>query len=202
MHRLLRIAILRSNRVAAILVLALSLLSLSACQTTRVEQRDLGQAISHSVTVCELFKDISTYSDRRVEVRGVYYFGLRARERSEGILAGGRVWPLALDLAESNSVLSEDVQVPFITDNASWSHLNDVATRAGLAGKKVEILVTISGLIKGPQSHWVPNSGITRGYGHLGAYPAQLIVERVRNVEIDETPTYDYSKMLPQKLRR
>jgi len=35
------------------------------------------------------------------------------------------------------------------------------------------------------------------GYGHLGAFPAQLVVESISDIEVKENPQspYDYSNM-------
>jgi hypothetical protein len=59
--------------------------------------------------------------------------------------------------------------------------------------------VTVIGLLRGP--YRTVNGKLHFGhFGHLGAYPGELLVERIRDVEIRATPTYDYSSMLPPKI--
>jgi hypothetical protein len=124
-----------------------------------------------------------------VTVRGVYYYGLR-QECPEKCIDG--VWPSFINL-EGGS-------------DAVWAALaradRDMEAEAKQSAKRFELWVTVVGRLEtrarhsslGPcdRTRW----GIP-GYGHLGGYPAQIIVERFRDIEVRVNPQsrYDYAHM-------
>ncbi len=175
-------------------ITAIALVPLGGCHRNGVGVTELEFAPQNVVTVCELFKDLGAYSGKRIGVRGIYYAGLRGKGCPEWVVAGGRAWPVALEMVDSASHAGVDAPVTFKTDRTSWENLDAEVIRQGHSGRRAEIWVTVFGQLKGPSSHWVPNSGITGGYGHLGAFPAEIIVERIVDVEVQSTPTYDYRR--------
>jgi hypothetical protein len=38
----------------------------------------------------------------------------------------------------------------------------------------------------------VPNAGVVGGFGHLGAFPGEIVVEQVFDVVVSPNATYDY----------
>jgi hypothetical protein len=145
------------------------------------------------LTVCDLSKDFAAYRDQVVAVRGIYYWGLR--QACSQKCADGP-WPFFLDLTGTGSAESE----------TSWGALEKVEQTVELEamnGKRLEIWVTAVGQIR-TRSRRSPlgpcdkiGSGWYPGYGHLGAFPAQLVVQQFRDIEVKVNPgsPYDYGHM-------
>jgi hypothetical protein len=139
-------------------------------------------------SVCDLAKNLAANRDNKVAVRGVYYYGLR-QECPQKCAAG--IFPSFFDLVGG--------------PDADWSALNQVEQRVeaeAKTGKRFEIWVTVVGHLKtkakssrkGPCDEKTWRS---RGYGHLGAYPAQLVVDHFADIELKVNPNspYDYGHM-------
>jgi hypothetical protein len=141
------------------------------------------------LSVCELSKDFPGFRDKVVTVRGVYYYGLR-QECAEKCKSG--LWPSFINLEGG-------------TDE-TWAALakseRDVEAEAKRSGKRFELWVTVVGRLQtrtkrsalGPCDRKSWGLG---GYGHLGAFPAQIIVESFRAVEVlvNAQSPYDYANM-------
>lgn len=182
-------------------ILAAACLSLGGCERETSRIAAVQTTVPATQSVCSLFRDLGAYAGRRVQVRGVYYSGLRQHDCGWRFMASGKEWPFAVDLVDADSY-SEEVHPPaFATDRASWDELNRVTIRQGLSGKKAEIWVTVVGTLRGPAKGLLPNGGAIGGYGHLGVYPAQIVAERIHSIEVLATPTYDYATILPPHLR-
>jgi hypothetical protein len=67
--------------------------------------------------------------------------------------------------------------------------------REGKAGHRGEIWATIIGLVDAQATYVRPDRAVVLGYGHLGAFPAELTVKRVVDIVVKSTPTYDYGEM-------
>jgi hypothetical protein len=140
------------------------------------------------MSVCEISKNFPSFRDKAVTVRGVYYYGLRQDCPQK---CAGRLWPSFINLKAG-------------TDTA-WDALakaeRAVETEAKATGQRFEIWVTVVGRLQtrakrsplGPcdRESW----GV--GYGHLNAFPAQIVVESFRDVEVRVNPQlpYDYANM-------
>jgi hypothetical protein len=139
-------------------------------------------------SVCDLSRDFSAHRDKLVPVRGVYLYSLR--QACPGKCATGP-WPSFLDLIG--------------TSHESWDEVDKaerIAEREAKKGNRFEVWVTVVGRLRtvarrtrlGPcdtiGSHYY-------GYGHLGAFPAQIEVERFSDIEITANPAspYDYSHL-------
>jgi hypothetical protein len=141
------------------------------------------------VSVCELSKDFPAYRDKVVSVRGVYYYGLRQecpQKCSDGL------WPSFINLEGGG--------------DTTWADLakadREVEAEAKATGKRFEVWVTVVGRLqtRAKRSRLGPcdrKSWGLAGYGHLGAFPAQITVESFRNIEIRVNPKspYDYANM-------
>ena len=170
------------------------------CTRPHSRSRSNHDAPPRLLTVCELFHDLTAFEGKTVAVRGIYFFGLRENGCSGRFVAGGREWPTAIDLSDSSTAAAGGRPVSFVTDQASWDKLDQLTIREGLARRHEEIWVTVLGQIRGPRRRdrfgrqwgW-------GGYGHLGSFPAELVVKRVYDIEIRQEPTFDYSEMLPPR---
>lgn len=158
-----------------------------------------GQAQPRVMTVCELSNDFGAYRDKMIAVRGIYYYGLRQTCLQTCSIGP---WPSSLDLA---GIGSREKSPAFVTDDANWNALDNVQKTVeaeAKKGKRLEIWVTAVGRLN-THARRTPLGPCDRigsrlsGYGHLGAYPAQLVVKYFTDLEIKANPKspYDYSKM-------
>jgi hypothetical protein len=92
-----------------------------------------------------------------------------------------------------------DRPVAFTTDHPSWGELSRVVIRLGEEGRRAEVWATVVGQLRGPYRIARPGKVNAGFYGHLGVYPAELVVKRVTDIEVRPTPTYDYRAILPRK---
>jgi hypothetical protein len=146
------------------------------------------------LSVCELLSSPASYRGKVVTVRGIYWQGLR--QGCQEIHLGNRTWPASVNLVESDGRRAVP-DVPVIqTDRVSLDALDRLVVGEAKAGKREEIWATIVGLVRAPSSYVRADGRTVGGYGHLGVFPAEIIVERVLKTEIVSNPTYDYSEVL------
>jgi hypothetical protein len=139
-------------------------------------------------SLCDLAKDYGSYRDKRVAVRGVYFYGL---QESCSQKCADAPWPSFIWLSGADS------------ENYEWAVLDNIECKVELEakkGKRFEIWVTATGHLRAREqaSPLGPCDRIARGgYGHLGAYPAELVVEEFTNIEVKANPNspYDYSNI-------
>ncbi|HUP02525.1 MAG TPA: hypothetical protein VMU19_00965 [Bryobacteraceae bacterium] len=160
---------------AAGLLIALGLLA--SC-SSRPEELAIG--------LCDLSRDYGAYRNKSLAVRGVVYYGLRQTCQAT---CATRRWPSFVDLVADR-------------DDA-WNALAKIeqaVEREAKKGKRFEIWVTAHGTLNtqarrlagGPcdevGSHYF-------GYGHLGAFPAELVVTSFSDIQVIENADspYDYA---------
>lgn len=148
-----------------------------------------------ATTVCELLKNPPAYRDQVVTVRGIYWYGLRERCR-EQLVTGDHTWPSAIDMVDADSPVSDGVAAHFKTDSMSWERLDQAVRKVAASGKKREIWITVTGMIRAPVSYRRRDGEIVGGYGHLGVFPAQLVVKEIGDVAVKDIQTYDYRELL------
>jgi hypothetical protein len=170
---------------------AIVTIALGGCSLTQVS--DLGSHATTPVTVCEVLKNLGRYRGKKVTIGGVYWYGLR-QPCVDPFVTGEKVWPSAVDLASSQIVAGTQDAVPFRTDQLSWDKMETLVQQEAEAGRREEVWVTAIGVLRALQTR--KDGQVVGAYGDLGTFPAQLIIERVVNVEIRPNPTYDYSVLL------
>ena len=152
------------------------------------------------LSVCDLSRDFTAHRDRLVAVRGVYYDGLR--QTCPQSCANGP-WPSFMDLTATGNRAPGERPAAFATDELSWDALDNLqrsVERDAKQGKRVEIWVTVSGQIRA-RPHRSPAGRcdmVANGfYGHLGRFPAQLVVKNFSNIKVvpNANSPYDYSNM-------
>jgi hypothetical protein len=173
-----------------ILVIAMTAASLPA-QSPSAEQKP---STPKAITVCELLKNVAVYRGKIVNVRGIYWNGLR-QSCLEPFVTGSHAWPSALDMIGSRFPVPETEPAAFRTDQKSWDELDAFVLREAKAGHREEIWVSIIGLVRAPKSYIREDGQVVGGYGHLGGFPAQLVVQRVSKMWIKQVPTYDYGQL-------
>ena len=136
--------------------------------------------------VCELFRELPSWRDKLVSVRGVYHNGLRQRCSAT---CAAWPWPSSLwltgDGGESGLTLLKALQTAELEANR---------------GTRVEVWVTGVGRLRtmaqrSPAGSCDAIGSRLYGYGHLGAWPAELDIVRFEQVELkyDATSPFDYT---------
>lgn len=143
------------------------------------------------ISVCELFLNLTSYRHKLVAVRGIYWYGLRGPCQESFVTANHR-WPKALNLTATQDSNATGLALPFQTDHASWDELDRAIRRQAAAGRRAEIWVTVVGFVEAPERYVRTDGQVVGGFGHLGVFPAQLIVKHVADVVIQLRPTYNY----------
>ena len=140
------------------------------------------------VSVCEVFQQIDTYRNKLVTVTGIYYYGLRD-QCPNGPSSDGIPWPTAIDLVNSESPELDEEPVDFATEFAGFFRLLDLAEallQRGQRGNR-EIVATITGKLHIQRDYRQSRGGkglVGTGFGHLGVFPARMVVLRVDKVRV------------------
>jgi hypothetical protein len=150
------------------------------------------------ISVCDLSRDFTAYREQLIAVRGVNYYGLR--QNCPANCANGP-WPSFVDLTSTEALAPGESPFGFTTDDSAWTALDQAertAEREAKLGRRVEVWVTVVGRLRASdhRSPVGPCDPVGQGrYGHLGAFPAQLVVQRVAAVDLIPNPDspYDYS---------
>jgi hypothetical protein len=127
-----------------------------------------------------------------VTMSGVYWDSLQPCRPP--LVIGGVRYPYAINLTGSGTAAREGMPVPFTTDQKGFEDLQFLEMREARAGRREAICVVIRGLVHA--AHVRGDGRVFGGYGHLGALPAELVVDRVMSVSIKRTPVYDYGRLL------
>lgn len=181
---------------SALALLFISVMSFcSSCSEVPVEQPSRKPAGSQPIFICDLLKNVQLYRGKMVTVTGIYWRGLR-QTCTEPFSTGGHEWPSAIFFVGSDFVAGTDESVAFETDERSWEDLDEIVIREAKAGRREEIWATMTGKLLAPESYLRKDGRVVGGYGPLGVFPAQLVVERIVDVEIKPNPTYEYREML------
>lgn len=159
-----------------------------------------------TLPLCEVFKDLRSYSGKIVSLWGQLYSG------SEVAAIGGHcdnkfvtkysrspdfplplqpqleyVWPTALNLVMSSSVERIGEKLDFRTAAADVDRVYDQIhrERAKFGKQDVETWVTVVGKLQDKDHYDIGQSpdGKVRGdgYGHLSTYPGQLVIKTMRD---------------------
>jgi hypothetical protein len=133
------------------------------------------------VSVCDLAKD-SAPRDKSVKVRGVLYCGLT--QQCPGKCTDPFIWLMGAPGARES---------PF----DEWAKVEySVESDARKTGKRFEIWATVEGRLETRSKHpfrRACDQASGNGYGHLGASRAQILVERITDIEVKENPQSPYA---------
>jgi hypothetical protein len=140
--------------------------------------------------VCEVLGEMNVRAERaNVQVRGVY-FGDLEEPCEKPVILGEHQWPSAISVIGPRQ------------DSAgwkSWDGLHGVVVKEAQRGSRGAIWVTITGRLLGPWHTDDHGNRIYGGYGHLGAFPAEIIVDHVSDIELKPTPKLNYREMFPRR---
>jgi hypothetical protein len=141
------------------------------------------------MSVCDLSRDFTAYRGREVAIRGVYFNGLR--QQCPQTCSTGP-WPSFVDLTGSDAA-----------GDGIWADLakaERTAEEDAKQGRQVEVWVTVRGKLRAAD-HNSPAGPCDRvvngGYGHLGMFPAQIVVEAFSDVQVvpNAASPYDYGSV-------
>lgn len=186
------------NRPILVLLCTSIIGLLTSCSGAQVARRSEKTEDAQAISICDLLQSVRSYRGKTVTVRGIYWSGLR-QACTEPFSTGDHTWPSAINLVDSDYVAGTEDSVRFKTDCGSWDRLDEIAIREGRAGRREEIWVTMTGKLRAPQAYIRKDGRVVGGYGHLGVFPAELVVERVFDVEIRPNPTYNYKEILRRR---
>jgi hypothetical protein len=95
-----------------------------------------------------------------------------------------------LDLTDSTSTSKGEAPVSFVTEQEGWDALDRIVLSEAKEDTRVEIWVTAVGQFRTTTagSPLGPCDRIVGGYGHLGAFPAQLVIKRVSDIVVKPNP--------------
>lgn len=143
-------------------------------------------------TLCQLFQDLDSYDGKRVTIRATFRFG---REVS-GFYS---------EACENLVILDGHEIQPHVWASMTPGANADLTQAVGDARTKpIIIVLTASGTLRTHNAQFMrPNGtlGAVRMFGHLGAFPAELRVEKIDKIEIsinsDEPSNFDLAKKRP-----
>lgn len=138
-----------------------------------------------SLSLCDLAKDYGSYRDKLVSVRG--YCGLRQACPQS---CANKPWPSFVELRGGGS--------PTVWD--AVAEVERSVEAEAKKGKRFEIWVTVIGRLDTrarPSRRGPCDNRDLFGYGHLGVFPAELVVESFTDIKVIENPAspYDYANM-------
>jgi hypothetical protein len=146
-----------------------------------------------TISVCDLLSHVDGYRDKEVHVRGELRegpeeFALYGDNCRGGLITNGHAWPVAVWITPPDGTPAG--RVDFSMDEKAVQALKTKLQSERAAGRRGKVLVTLVGKVEvrkklfgGPNAtgNWIGN-----GFGHLNAYPGQLVIRTVENVEIFE----------------
>jgi hypothetical protein len=180
------------SEVGRSLAVVSAIVALWACSNAQVRGTRSAVTQALPITVCDLFKSPLAYRGKIVSITGVYWGGLR-QSCVEPFVTAGHAWPSAINLTDSQAAAQRGNPVPFETDYRSWDELDKTVIREAKAGLRGAIWVKMTGQLR---TLLGDDRSVVGGYGHLGVFPAELVVERVSDIEIKSDPPYDYREIL------
>ena len=148
-----------------------------------------GQALAETpLRVCEVLENLPRYRGKTITVRGMLY---QSREITalgdtpckHPMRTGDHQWPPALDLEYSSYTPRGEAAVTFQTDleNVETTSAEVRALREKAPGR--DVWVTVTGHLRARGKYNVSLGGDGKwhgqGYGHLGIYPAQLVIRKM-----------------------
>lgn len=142
--------------------------------------------------VCAVFKDLPKLHGKDIEIAGYWEetdhgMFLRGHCKSR-LVTQGYHWIQAIWLARPSSIASP----PFALDAPSVDAAYRAVERQRPSRGSYRVWATFIGRLETGDTLLVATNGHIGprplGYGHLGAYPAQLILRSIKNVRVIRSP--------------
>lgn len=148
------------------------------------------------IEICDLFRRLDAFDGKRVAVRGIYRFSFELA----GLYSEGCEKPLILDGAERAQALTTDFVGKSPEQQAQFAHFTEVVSDIAKGGGRQVIHVTFVGTLvtRNPRLHRFGQRKGERMFGHLGVFPAQLEVDGVKNIMIEDDGRKPSNMELPK----
>ncbi|MGA2113451.1 MAG: hypothetical protein ABSH56_01725 [Bryobacteraceae bacterium] len=162
------------NRTSTLLLLASSLCAAPGTGSVKELQ------------ICDLLHRLDSFDGKRVAVRGIYRFSMEVA----GLYSDGCKEPLILDGAKRAQALYLEPAGKSPELQAQLAHFNEVVDRVKKGGGRQAINVTFVGTVvtRNPKLHLLGQSEGARMFGPVGGFPAQLEVDSIGDITIEDEP--------------
>ena len=135
------------------------------------------------LTVCEVLEDLQKYRGKIIQVRGRWNGPILEGRACAPLKTGEYVWPSGVAIELPSRAREEPAT--WTLDQEAYNQAYRKYLQA--IEHTTEILVTFIGRLdareEGLEIFRHPDGDvITNGYGHVGAYPAQLVIATVKDV--------------------
>ena len=161
-----------------------------------------------TISICDLFKDLRSYAGKMISVRGmlslsgeVFALGGECADKfttkysSTPTVPGLSsidsefTWPTALDLVTTVLVEKGEKVTGFQTDDTLASIITRIRIEQARSGSQnIRVAATVLGELRLKDHYEVGRGGDGRlhggGYGHLSAFPGQILIKSLKDVEI------------------
>jgi hypothetical protein len=143
-----------------------------------------------TLTVCDVLRNRLAYQDKIVAVRGELirgeeHFYLRMESCTEKLVTSGFRWPDAITLERPGSPLVERA-VDYEEDLEALSHISLVLEKVAKSGSPMRVWATFVGKLETRTNFPMVRTGagqvVGYGFGHLNAFPAQLVYRSVKDI--------------------
>ena len=147
--------------------------------------QDRSSPISTPISVCDALHNLARYRSQVVEIRGEYVGAeLIAGKNCRPLRSGNDEWPTRI-MVERADRLADVVneRADFAFDLEAWE--NAIQALVALNRQYREnavVYATVVGRLDTRDT--LSTSPHRNGYGHLGGYPARLVVKTIRDVSI------------------
>jgi len=158
---------------------------ISAASASRTAQATGGEVqFTKEIQICDLFRRLDAYAGKYIAVRGIYRFSTELG----GLYSEGCEKPLILDGAPRAQALNTEFVAKTPEQQSELAHFNSVVKDIAKGGGRQAIHVTLVGTLvtRNPELHRLGQHKGARMFGHLGIYPAQLRVDGVKNITIED----------------
>jgi hypothetical protein len=137
-----------------------------------------------TIQICALFRRLDAFDGKRVAVRGFYRFSMELA----GLYSEGCPEPLILDGVERAQALHTEFVANSPEQRAALAHFSEVVDRIAKGGGRQAVHVTFLGTLvtRNPNLQRLGQRKGERMFGHSGVYPAQLEVDGIEDISIED----------------
>jgi len=148
------------------------------------EQQTKTREVTSATPICDLLRHLDTFNGKRIVVRGVYRFSMELG----GLYSEGCQKPLMLDGRERAQALSTEFVGRSPEEHMEHEDFAKVVNEIAKSCRREAIHVTFVGVLvtRNPELHRLGSRKGERMFGHLGTYPAELKVEEIRDITIED----------------
>jgi hypothetical protein len=139
-----------------------------------------------TVEVCDIVKDPSKWNGKKVRVRGYVENGLRSNFCSGSLVTEGFKWPAAVNLVAVEGISSKKGAA------RTLGELYEMLEATDGYPSESRVYATVVGQIRARDRYFRVKTHygfLGNGFGHLGFFPAEIIVEEVVHIETVRSKT-------------